>query len=75
MQRIVRFVHSKSFTPKATKKGAIYAQFLRVARNSDARNLPEALNALSAEYELLGYKDSFVKQERKKVIFRTNRQP
>ena len=66
-QRIVRFVHSKSFTPKATKTGAIYAQCLRVARNSDTRYLVEALDALTAEYKLLGYRDSFVKEQRKKV--------
>jgi hypothetical protein len=66
-QRIVRFVHSKSFTPRSTKRGAIYAQFLRVARNSDSRYLLEAFDNLTAEYKLLGYRDSFVKEERKKV--------
>ena len=74
-QRILRFIHPKSFTPTATKKGAIYSQFLRVARNSDLANLPAALKELTNEYIYLGSKKNYVEVEKKKVedkYLRTN---
>ena len=61
----------KSFTPTATKKGAIYSQFLRVARNSDLANLPAALKELTNEYIYLGYKKTTLKLRKRKYL-RTN---
>ena len=66
-QKIIRYIHSKSFTPNATKRGSIYAQFLRVARNSDQKNLKNCLEELSKEYQLLGYKKYLISAEKKKV--------
>ena len=66
-QKILRFIHPKSFTATATKKGGMYSQFLRVARNSDRANLPAALNELTNEYIYLGSKKNYIEFEKKKV--------
>jgi hypothetical protein len=66
-QKIIRFVHAKSFSPKSTKDGAMYAQFLRVARNSDEENLSKSLEELTKEYELLAYRREEILQQRRKI--------
>ena len=66
-QKIIRFLHAKSFTPNYSKQGAMYSQFLRVSRNSDRMNLLPSMNELEKEYKILNYKILTIKRERQKV--------
>jgi hypothetical protein len=67
-QKIIRFVHVKSNTAEIIKINSIYSQFLRVARNSDRKNVLKDFDELSEEYQILGYRKANINVQREKVI-------
>lgn len=67
-QKIIRFLHAKSFTANVIKTNSIYSQFLRVTRNSDNDNIPNDMKSLATEYQLLGYRNAFIKNQMKRVL-------
>jgi len=66
-QKIIRFIHSKSYTSEAIKNNSIYSQILRVARNSDKNNILNDLDGICKEYQFLGYRKSLILLQRKRV--------
>jgi hypothetical protein len=74
VQKIVRFVHSKSFTSESIKNNSIYAQILRVTRNTNSNNIFHDLKDLCKEYELLGYRHSIIELQKGKVLAKLYKQ-
>jgi hypothetical protein len=66
-QKIIRFIHSKSYTSETIKSNSIYSQFLRVTRNSDKNNIMNDLDEICKEYQLLGYRKSLILLQRKRA--------
>jgi hypothetical protein len=67
-QKIVRFIHAKSFTSDSIKNNSLYAQILRVTRNSNKTNMQSDLKELCTEYGLLGYKHDMIELQKEKIL-------
>jgi hypothetical protein len=72
-QKIIRFLHSKSFTANYIKTNSIYSQFLRIARNSDEVNVLKDFEDLMKEYELLGYRKALIQIQKQRVMEKINK--
>jgi hypothetical protein len=72
IQKIIRFVHSKSFTSNSIKNNSLYAQILRVTRTTNNTNILSDLKDLCNEYELLGYKRSIIELQKGKAMEKWN---